>query len=62
MSIETSTPGHSTRQIVIAQDVPEEVRDSGRVRMGGAVHVCWLTAEIMHYLPGLLRFWPNTVC
>jgi hypothetical protein len=62
MTKEASNTVQPAKTIIIAQDVPEEVQDSGQVRMGGAIKVCWLTLEIFHYLPGLMRYWPNGSC
>jgi hypothetical protein len=62
MTNEGSTTGQPARTIIIAQEVPAEVQDSGQVRMGGAIKVCWLTLELFHYLPGLMRYWPDGSC
>jgi hypothetical protein len=62
MTKEASNTVQPAKTVIIAQDVPEEVQDSGQVRMGGAIKVCWLTLEIFHYLPGLMRYWPNGSC
>jgi hypothetical protein len=48
MTIDTPTAGH--------------LQDSGKVRMGGAIKVCWLTWEIFQHLPMLMRYWPNSSC
>jgi len=62
MTREASVSVHPPRPIIVTEEVPAEVRDSGKVRMGGGVHLCWLTAEILHYLPGLIRYWPDVSC
>ncbi len=62
MTIETSTTAHPVEPIIVACDVPAEVQDCGKVRMGAGIKVCWLTWEILQHLPGLLRFWPDTAC
>jgi hypothetical protein len=62
MPNEASLSAKPSRTIIIAQDAPAEVMDSGKVRMGGGVHICWLASEILHYLPGLVRYWPNLSC
>jgi len=62
MANQASTADHPAHRIIIAQDVPTEVQDSGQVRMGGAIKICWLTWELFHYLPGLVRYWPNGSC
>ncbi len=62
MTTEVSTTCYSTKTIMIAQEVPAEVQDSGKVRMGGAIKICWLTWEVFQYLPELMRYWPNGSC
>ncbi len=62
MTNETSTTGRSAKTIIIAREVPADVRDCGNVRMGGGIHICWLTWEIFQYLPSLMRYWPNGAC
>ncbi len=62
MTIEALPSVQPAGTIIIAQGTPAEVLDSGKVRIGGGVHFCWLTSEILHYLPGLLRFWPDVAC
>jgi hypothetical protein len=62
MTIDTPTAGHLVTPIIVARDVPPDVQDSGKVRMGGAIKVCWLTWEIFQHLPMLMRYWPNSSC
>jgi homogentisate 1,2-dioxygenase len=62
MTNEASTTGPSAKTIIIAKEVPEEVQDCGKVRMGGAIKICWLTWEIFQYIPALTRYWPNMSC
>jgi len=62
MTTEASAESHPAKTIIVAHDVPAEVRDGGKVRMGGGIHVCWLTWEIFQYLPGLMRYWPDGSC
>jgi len=60
MTIETSAAGHTIRPIIVARDVPPEVQDSGKVRMGAGIKICWLTWEILQHLPMLMRCFPGT--
>jgi hypothetical protein len=62
MTNDTSRNDFSATSIIIAREVPSDVRDCGKVRMGGAIKFCWLTWELLQHLPSLIRFLPGTAC
>jgi hypothetical protein len=62
MTIETIETNRAVRPIIVARDVPPEVQDSGKVRMGAGIKCCWLTWELFQHLPWLMRYWPDSSC
>jgi hypothetical protein len=60
MTIAGSITAQTADTIVIAGTIPAEVQDSGKVRIGAALHhVNWITWEILHLLSGALQSLPG---
>ncbi len=45
----------ASETITIADSVPPEVQDPGRVRVGAVLHMNWIAVEIIQHLVRLLQ-------
>jgi len=51
MDLSMQEPAFSVEGMVISRRPPPEVVDSGRVRFGGGVHLCWEMWQLFRHLP-----------
>jgi len=49
----------ATQKYIVAREMPPEVRDCGKVRMGGAIRIEWMAMELLKILAEIVHFMPG---